>query len=57
MKDDDDEDEADGGLHQVQHHPALLHEEHVTISTPMLAMHSWVSTVMANAHACGLRAA
>ena len=29
MEDDDDEDQADRGLHQVQHHPALLHEQHV----------------------------
>ncbi len=29
MKDDDDEDQADGGLHQVEANPALLHEQHV----------------------------
>ena len=29
MKDDDDEDQADGSLHQVKHNPALLHEQHI----------------------------
>ena len=29
MKDDDDEDQADGGLHQIEHDPALFHEQHV----------------------------
>ena len=29
MEDDDDEDQADRGLHQVQDHPALFHEQNV----------------------------
>ncbi len=54
MKDDDDEDQTDRGLHQVQHYPALLHEQHIADEHPdaghaQLSQHS-------HSHGCPLGA-